>query len=268
MDTSNQYHPILNRVLHYYAQTGSSEQDIRDDVLVDPVQNRYALASVGWGQGRRRVYLTCYARVAHGLVILDYDGLGHGIAHDLYRLGVPAQSIVLGWYAEHQVSLADLPQPWAQNSYNPVDEVDENEQMKGQPPMTPPEPADAPEHYRTALKKILLHYAQFPPSHGNMRTDAIFDVEHDIYALVDVGWEQGRRVSEPIFYGTIRDGKIVLEHDGLGHGITDDLLALGVPADAIVLAWKSEEATVTVADVRATHAHANGSLSYEYATRK
>jgi hypothetical protein len=91
--------------------------------------------------------------------------------------------------------------------------------------------------YRDILKQALLEYAQLRPSHGDIRPEAVIDETRNRYALMHVGWDQGRRVRGNILYVTLRDGKVHIEYDGMGYGISDDLVARGISEDDIVLAY-------------------------------
>ncbi|NEQ10871.1 MAG: XisI protein [Moorea sp. SIO4E2] len=42
-------------------------------------------------------------------------------------------------------------------------------------------------------------------------------------------------------HGSIRDGKIWIHYDGIEDGITDELVASGVPKDRIVMAFHPPE---------------------------
>lgn len=99
---------------------------------------------------------------------------------------------------------------------------------------------DTTAHYRGIVKEVVLHYAQFRPSHGNIRVDAIIDEVHDRYALMTAGWNRGSRVCNNILYVTLHDGKVYLEHDGINYGISDDLIERGIPEADIVLTWMQE----------------------------
>lgn len=94
--------------------------------------------------------------------------------------------------------------------------------------------------YRAILKEALLYYAQFRPSHGNIRVDVVLDEVHDRYAMMTAGWNRGAHVCNNIFYATIHAGKVYLEHDGIGYGISDDLIARGIPEEDIVLTWMQD----------------------------
>ena len=79
------------------------------------------------------------------------------------------------------------------------------------------------------LKSILSQHATHTPSHGSIVVCPVFDDLRGHYGLVDVGWDRGQPVHSLIFFARVIDGVIRLEWDGLGHGITDELIAAGVP---------------------------------------
>jgi hypothetical protein len=75
--------------------------------------------------------------------------------------------------------------------------------------------------------------------------DVLFDEERDPselgeanrYALMQSGWDRGRLVRGNLLYVVIEAEQVVVEYDGMEQGITDELIAQGVPEAAIVLAW-------------------------------
>jgi XisI protein len=91
--------------------------------------------------------------------------------------------------------------------------------------------------YRNIIKQLILRYAQLKPSHGNIRLDPIFDEANDRYALMQVGWDKQRRVRGNLIYLTIQNDRVFIEYDGTETGITDELVAAGIPRDNIVLAF-------------------------------
>ena len=93
---------------------------------------------------------------------------------------------------------------------------------------------------RNIVKETILKYAALRPSHGDIRLDAVFDENNDRYALIQVGWDRGRRVRGLILYLAIQEDKVVVEYDGLEHGITDDLIRRGISHEQIVLAYLAE----------------------------
>ena len=95
---------------------------------------------------------------------------------------------------------------------------------------------DTASTYRNIIKQIILRYARLRPSHGDIRLDEVFDEARDRYALMQVGWDRGRRVRGNLIYITLQDSKIYIEYDGMEHGIKSDLIAQGVSEENIILA--------------------------------
>lgn len=94
--------------------------------------------------------------------------------------------------------------------------------------------------YRDIVKQTLLQYTQLRPSHGEIRLDVVCDDTRGRYALMQVGWERGRRVRGNLLYLTVHEEKVYIEYDGFEYGIADDLVTRGIPADHIVLAFIPE----------------------------
>lgn len=101
--------------------------------------------------------------------------------------------------------------------------------------------------YREIVKQVILKYAKLRPSHGNIRVDAVLDETHDRYAIMAVGWERKRRVHDNVLYVTIQEGKIYIEYDGIGYGITPELIERGIPENNIILAFMDETKTLVSA---------------------
>lgn len=86
---------------------------------------------------------------------------------------------------------------------------------------------------REIVKQVILKYAQFRPSYGQIRLDTVFDETQDRYLLMQVGWDNKRRISGDIIYITLHDGKVYLEYDGIEHGIYEDLVKQGIEEERI-----------------------------------
>jgi hypothetical protein len=93
---------------------------------------------------------------------------------------------------------------------------------------------------REIIKRVIQRYAQFKPSHGDICLTTLFDEQQDRYALMQSGWDRGRRVSGNLIYITLHNHKIWIEYDGMEQGITQDLIAAGINPDRIVLAFLPE----------------------------
>jgi hypothetical protein len=93
---------------------------------------------------------------------------------------------------------------------------------------------------REIIKRVIQRYAQFKPSHGDIHLSTLFDEQQDRYALMQSGWDRGRRVSGNLIYVTLHNDKIWIEYDGMEQGITQDLIAAGIHPDRIILAFLPE----------------------------
>jgi hypothetical protein len=95
--------------------------------------------------------------------------------------------------------------------------------------------------YRNIIKQLLMTYAQFKPSYGEIDTEVIFDEARDHYELLHVGWKGVTRVHGSVIHVDIRQGKVWIQHDGTESGIAEELVELGIPRDRIVLAFHPPE---------------------------
>lgn len=88
------------------------------------------------------------------------------------------------------------------------------------------------------LKKILQDYCDIlNQQRRNITSKVIISENFTRYLVITEGWNHTQRVHALIFDAEIRNHKIWLHHDGLDHGITDDLLAAGITKEQIVLAF-------------------------------
>src|SRR5438132_14350829 len=95
--------------------------------------------------------------------------------------------------------------------------------------------------YRQAVEHVLTVYTKIPYAHGDLRCEALFDREHDRYALVTLGWNAGKRVHFLLVHIDIANGKVWIEKDNTEHGVASELVRDGIPKAHIVLAFRSPE---------------------------
>lgn len=102
----------------------------------------------------------------------------------------------------------------------------------------PLEPQQIPlDQWRDSLEKILQYYADLPYRYGDVTTSVIVSRDRNQYLLIHEGWENHCRVYGTVVHVEIRNNKIWIHFDGIEDGITEELLAAGVPKDHIVLAF-------------------------------
>lgn len=100
---------------------------------------------------------------------------------------------------------------------------------------------DTLDFYRDTIEKILKQHAALPYSYGEIDEYVIVDRDRNHFLLFDVGWQQKRRVHGCITHVQIIHGKIWIQRDGIEDGITEELVAAGVPKSDIVLGFHPPE---------------------------
>jgi hypothetical protein len=94
---------------------------------------------------------------------------------------------------------------------------------------------------RDAVERVLTVYTRIPYAHGDLRCEAVFDRAHDRYALITVGWSNGKRVHFVLAHIDIIDAKLWIEIDHTEDGIATELVQAGVSKSQIVLAFRPPE---------------------------
>lgn len=97
---------------------------------------------------------------------------------------------------------------------------------------------DRLESYRGIIEDVLTDYARIPYAYGEVRTEPVFDRRNDRYLLVNVGWDNGKRVHGSLVHVDLIDGKVWIQRDGTEHGIAKELVKAGIPKDHIVLGFR------------------------------
>lgn len=97
-------------------------------------------------------------------------------------------------------------------------------------------------NYRRILRRLVYEYARYKPSHGQIEPIPVCDPKNDNYLLIHAGWDNVRRIHATVLHLRLRDGKILIEEDGLEHGVAQDLLDAGVSPKDIIYSLENEEA--------------------------
>ncbi|BAB75344.1 XisI protein [Anabaena sp. FACHB-709] len=93
--------------------------------------------------------------------------------------------------------------------------------------------------YPKLIQRILSEYIELSNRRSNpdIETFLIVDESKAQYIWMNLGWQNGERVTGMTVYVRIRDGKFWIEEDWTEDGIATDLVRLGVPKEDIVLAF-------------------------------
>ncbi len=93
------------------------------------------------------------------------------------------------------------------------------------------------DRWRENLKEILQRYADIPNRYKDVSSYLLVSDDLNHYMLMQEGWHQKQRFHGAVVHAEIRTDKVWIHYDGIEDGITDELVALGVPKANIVLAF-------------------------------
>jgi hypothetical protein len=100
---------------------------------------------------------------------------------------------------------------------------------------------DTMNRYRQIIEDVLTEYTRIPYAYGDIQTEAVFDRNNDRYLLMNVGWDNGKRVHGSLVHIDVINGKVWIQRDGTEEGVAKELVMAGIPKDHIVLGFRPAE---------------------------
>jgi len=97
------------------------------------------------------------------------------------------------------------------------------------------------DEYREHVKNLLRRYGSYRLREEGVERQLIFDIEGDHYLLFTTGWDKHERVHGCAIHVDIKDGKIWIQDNRTEFDIAQELVALGVPKQDIVLAFHAPD---------------------------
>ncbi len=98
MDTLNKYRKSIEKVLKNYINISYANGEIENEIILDRINDRYLIMSVGWENVRRIHGCVVHIDIIDGLIWIQRDGTEDGIATELEQEGIPKNKIVLGFH--------------------------------------------------------------------------------------------------------------------------------------------------------------------------
>jgi hypothetical protein len=89
--------------------------------------------------------------------------------------------------------------------------------------------------YRQYVQTLISHYAEDDVSDDEVEVQLICDTQRDHYQWMNVGWQEFSRIYRTIIHIDIKDGKIWLQQNLTEQNPAEELVAMGVPREDIVL---------------------------------
>ncbi len=93
------------------------------------------------------------------------------------------------------------------------------------------------DQWREILESILRGYIEALNLDVAIAVYLLISQDRNHHMLMHEGWQGDQRFHGPIVHAEMRDEKIWIHYDGTEAGITDELVAAGVPKD--LLCWRS-----------------------------
>ncbi|RCJ39159.1 XisI protein [Nostoc minutum NIES-26] len=91
------------------------------------------------------------------------------------------------------------------------------------------------EKYRQIIRQLLMSHAAFENGNSNIESQLVFDTEHDHYQLLEVGWEELKRIYNCVIHLDIKNSKIWIQQNMTDVDVARELVEMGVSKEDIVL---------------------------------
>jgi len=89
--------------------------------------------------------------------------------------------------------------------------------------------------YRDKIKQLLTQYTGNQNQGSGAESQLIFDEVQDHYLWLELGWDGSKRIYYPMMHFDIKAGKIWIQENMTDQDPAEDLIALGVERQDIVL---------------------------------
>jgi len=94
--------------------------------------------------------------------------------------------------------------------------------------------AGAVTNYHQIVQALLTAYSQIPYLQADLKDETIFDQLAGRYILVTVGWQGHKRINTIVLHLDVVDDQVIIQCNNTDQDIRQELMAAGIPADAIV----------------------------------
>ncbi len=94
--------------------------------------------------------------------------------------------------------------------------------------------------YRRQIKQLIQSYASPPPANAEaLEIQTVFDMEHDHYQLMMVGWDKGKRIHSCPIHIDLKNGRVWIQQNNTDRRLAYELMEMGVAKEDIVLGFHS-----------------------------
>lgn len=94
---------------------------------------------------------------------------------------------------------------------------------------------DKLEYYRSCIQTLLEKHSQYNSNDKEIESTLLFDPVRDHYQLMRIGWQGLKRIYYIVLHFDIKEGKIWLQQNTTDIDVGEELLAMGIPREDIIL---------------------------------
>lgn len=98
MEKLDRYRQWIQQLLTKHNQLKPSYGEIEQFTIFDVPNDHYQISTVGWDGDRRVFSCLIHIDIKGDKIWIQHDGTEVGVANELVELGVPKQSIVIGFH--------------------------------------------------------------------------------------------------------------------------------------------------------------------------
>lgn len=91
--------------------------------------------------------------------------------------------------------------------------------------------------FHDIIKDLLVKWGEPAGESDGIRTEIVIDGDRGHYEIMEVGWSDDKRIHNSIIHIDIIDNKVWLQHNATEIRVAEELVAAGIPRQAIVLGF-------------------------------
>ncbi|HBY78123.1 MAG TPA: XisI protein [Cyanobacteria bacterium UBA11148] len=96
---------------------------------------------------------------------------------------------------------------------------------------------DRVKEYQEIVQKVITDYATSGSYKGDIERQLIFDTVRNHYQILNIGWDNQRRIFGCVLHMDIKNDKIWIQYNGTEVDFAEELVQLGVPRQNIVIGF-------------------------------
>jgi hypothetical protein len=105
MDKLEKYRSCIQILLEKHSHSKPRNEDAENQLLFDPIRDRYQLMRVGWKGLERIYYIVLHFDIKDGKIWLQHNATDIDVGQELVEMGIAREYIVLGLHPSYKLPL-------------------------------------------------------------------------------------------------------------------------------------------------------------------